>query len=1759
MNDKTINLREFIQTISYNKTETYTKQEVIEEILNLELFKVVDNLPTENIRMDKLYLLKTDNEYEDGDTFKEYDFYLYENGQWQQIDQLKIDLDDYYTQTQIDNLLYNKANKVHSHNTEEVKDTSAYNNIGSSANATQKVINNKINAKIETLVPKSDIIDNTVTDDNTKVLSAKQGKSLQDSKAPNNHADPTTFYGASTDTMYGHSKATSTTPKMNGTATVGVETSTFARGDHIHPSDTSKANSSHSHGNIGNGGSINSNTDNVNNILVTDNTHKIRTVSSIGTDHIDDGSITESKLADDSVTSSSIVNGTIVNGDIADSTITGDKIVNGTIENDKITNTTITGAKLANSTITATQLASNSVTSAKIKNANVTLAKLNADVFDTTDGGSDGSNKLITSGAVYNGLSTKADSGSVYNKNETLNTTQIGQAIANGVSNVELFELKSTLPSSGMKGNKFYLIPNNKNEDSNVYDIYIYVNDNWEKIDSLEFNITDYPTTSDVTGMLNDYVTKLQTTANMNVVTGSDKKITLESKNNHAHGNISSDGKIGSTQSLPLITGANGVVTTGTFGNTTGTFAEGNDSRLSDTRVPKFNYIHASSTNIQDLNEYTRGGFYYCESDSIYAPYVIHTPLSNGTETPYTNNKAFFLLVETWGETSNYVKQTLTYYNTNITYTRTKKGNSVGWSDWKGLSQDDHTHTKSSITDFPTTMPPSTHSHGNLQDDGQVGSSVSANKNVVTDNNGKITTEDKYTHPNYTTREGKPTANLTPSFGGTVTVSQVKSDNTGHLTSVTDRTITIPNTLADGTNRGLTTNDFTTNEKTKLNGIEAGATNVTVDNSVTANGENPVTGGAIKDYVDTKVADILIDDEMDLSSTHNHDDRYIQKGTGTVTSANILNGTIVNDDIANSTIQLGKLNSNAIDTTSGGTEGSSKLITSGAVYSKLNPIVKKYDGVLVNGVASLTKPYVRLFHLQSSTGNSSSSHLIFEIVGTNNDRVYAKIRVDIRQNTVAEPSSSSSYQITPIEVTKMNLNELYFGFIDDHTNGNTSLDIFRKVNTSNYFYVKVCDDHLRNGSYTQYSPVVNGLESYTDLEEASQELYDTSYTSVTVGDNYSVVDSKLPKTNLTANSFVKTDGTSSQLLLANGGVKAVGDFANSSHNQATTSITNSENYTNLGSNLTNQKLINDAINTKIGDLTNVELVTLVTGNLPTASASTMNKLYVKTKTGGTTNDNYDIYVTIKNGTNYAWEKIDDFNLQNLSINWDSVTGKPSTFAPIAHTNATASNIGQATNSVFGHVKLADNYTSSAGSASQGIGASSKAVYDTYTEFSSSSKSTKNAHTHTKSQITDFTHTHHDTDLDWNGVSKSNAMSPLDMALYGEFNANRLSFLNPENIVVEYSTDAGSTWTEFSGESYNREKVKLVTGSEQTTFFKSGNNSTTNYANNKLRVTIKVGELGANSKIYCQSRKLLLYFNSGGGGNTTVNFETSTYATPTNWTTEGTYNVGGQSGWNSIPFGKIIGGFSNQCGSDSARIQYLRLTFNQATKNCQIQKIRLFGEIAWTTPSTLANSNHNYTFDHNQRTYFPSTIHADNIVDNIYLNDDLELCYHVKSYYRSYTDESDVGELLPCTKQDMAELSVSSNGLLINSSSGEKRFNFPVVNPKELQFTYVSGQLRGWFLGTLDDKKSIMWGDCQSTTWKIVHEGETSTQATASSPTATNGDIIRVVINGANLEYYKNNILLVTKATEGILNNKEYYFGFYTNASRNLVIKDVIIK
>jgi hypothetical protein len=66
----------------------------------------------------------------------------------------------------------------------------------------------------------------------------------------------------------------------------------------------------------------------------------------------------------------------------------------------------------------------------------------------------------------------------------------------------------------------------------------------------------------------------------------------------HAHGSITSDGKIGTTAGVPIITTTNGVLAAGTFSNTAGSFAAGNDSRF-----------HTRSHTMTSTNDHTAGNW----------------------------------------------------------------------------------------------------------------------------------------------------------------------------------------------------------------------------------------------------------------------------------------------------------------------------------------------------------------------------------------------------------------------------------------------------------------------------------------------------------------------------------------------------------------------------------------------------------------------------------------------------------------------------------------------------------------------------------------------------------------------------------------------------------------------------------------------------------------------------------------------------------------------------------------------------------------------------------------------------------------------------------------------------------------------------------------------------------------------------------------------------------------------------------------------
>lgn len=81
----------------------YDKEEVRELISQQDhlSFTIVDELPTENIRTDRIYLVPSSDPGEEN----AYIEYVYIDGNWEMIGTSEINLDDYYTKSEIDNMI----------------------------------------------------------------------------------------------------------------------------------------------------------------------------------------------------------------------------------------------------------------------------------------------------------------------------------------------------------------------------------------------------------------------------------------------------------------------------------------------------------------------------------------------------------------------------------------------------------------------------------------------------------------------------------------------------------------------------------------------------------------------------------------------------------------------------------------------------------------------------------------------------------------------------------------------------------------------------------------------------------------------------------------------------------------------------------------------------------------------------------------------------------------------------------------------------------------------------------------------------------------------------------------------------------------------------------------------------------------------------------------------------------------------------------------------------------------------------------------------------------------------------------------------------------------------------------------------------------------------------------------------------------------------------------------------------------------------
>ena len=239
-------------------------------------------------------------------------------------------------------------------------------------------------------------------------------------------------------------------------------------------------------------------------------------------------------------------------------------------------------------------------------------------------------------------------------------------------------------------------------------------------------------------------------------------------------------------------------------------------------------------------------------------------------------------------------------------------------------------------------------------------------------------------------------------------------------------------------------------------------------------------------------------------------------------------------------------------------------------------------------------------------------------------------------------------------------------------------------------------------------------------------------------------------------------------------------------------------------------------------------------------------------------------------------------------------------------------------------------------------------------------------------------------LEWGGPAKVGDVSPIGTAMSSEHNANRIAFINPDALKVEYSSDGGSTWTDYpiTGDG-TEQKTRLCTKNADYRIGRPDNSTNLIANKSKTRITI-TGTDGKKQYVYSALKKMLINVSTASALSLLVERRTgANYESNGAWETVGTYQLAGWSGWNDIPLNFALGGGLNQ----KSNYWQMRLTITCTTVNSNYPKeaavlgLRLFGTTSWFPPSTLAETGHLYSFDMSQNAIFPAVVSATTFMEN----------------------------------------------------------------------------------------------------------------------------------------------------------------------------------
>ena len=229
-------------------------------------------------------------------------------------------------------------------------------------------------------------------------------------------------------------------------------------------------------------------------------------------------------------------------------------------------------------------------------------------------------------------------------------------------------------------------------------------------------------------------------------------------------------------------------------------------------------------------------------------------------------------------------------------------------------------------------------------------------------------------------------------------------------------------------------------------------------------------------------------------------------------------------------------------------------------------------------------------------------------------------------------------------------------------------------------------------------------------------------------------------------------------------------------------------------------------------------------------------------------------------------------------------------------------------------------------------------------------------------------------LTWGGKNFASSYGPIDAAMIPDLGANRLAFMKPAGISVEYSRDSGTTWQDYGA----TDAQKLGLTGTGTNFIigkaDSSNKATERYM---LRISLHTSE----GQVYTQLNKFALYISTSGSNGSYCTIRARTQNNYLNkvdkWDVfANKQSISGWSGWNIINTSTITT-FGNSPASQYGEVQFIFGCTSGSTSYVGLQILRLmgFGGVGWTTPSNMAKYGTIYSYDYNQNAIFPASLSA----------------------------------------------------------------------------------------------------------------------------------------------------------------------------------------